>query len=223
MVGARLRELIVVKGEKQRETPDLVINKKRYKAELIPPALLEQRFFAEQLDELTELQAAFDQAAQELDNWLEEEGADEGLLAEAIADSGRITKASVNARLKDSGCTDSEERAALQQTIKLFDAESSAKKKHKDARDALDAKVFSRYPQLSEDEVKSLLVNDKWLAYLQAGIQTEVERITQQLAARLKELEERYAEPLPQLTTSVAELENRVAQHLKAMGLEWTD
>lgn len=223
MVGARLRELIVVKGEKQRETPDLVINKKRYKAELIPPALLEQRFFAEQLDELAELQAALDQAAQELDSWLAEEGADEGLLAEAIADSGRITKASVNARRKDSSCTDSEERAALQQTIKLFDAESSAKKKHKGARDALDAKVFARYPQLSEDEVKSLLVNDKWLACLQAGIQTEIERITQQLAARLKELEERYAEPLPQLTTSVAELENRVAQHLKAMGLEWAD
>jgi len=49
---------------------------------------------------------------------------------------------------------------------------------------------------------------------LQAAIEAEIERITQQLANRVKELEERYSATLPQLT-------QQVAAHLKSMGLEW--
>jgi len=43
----------------------------------------------------------------------------------------------------------------------------------------------------------------------------------QQLASRVKDLEERYAEPLPQISQSVDVLSAKVAEHLKAMGLEW--
>lgn len=45
--------------------------------------------------------------------------------------------------------------------------------------------------------------------------------MTQQLANRVKELNERYAEPLPQITQNVEDLSAKVAEHLKAMGLEW--
>lgn len=64
-------------------------------------------------------------------------------------------------------------------------------------------------------------MQDKWLATLQAGIKAEIERITQQLAERVKELEERYAEPLPVLEASVEALSEKVAGHLRAMGLVW--
>ena len=64
-------------------------------------------------------------------------------------------------------------------------------------------------------------MQDKWLATLQAGIKAEIERITQQLASRVKELEERYAEPLLALEASVEALSEKVAEHLRAMGLEW--
>lgn len=37
-----------------------------------------------------------------------------------------------------------------------------------------------------------------------------------------KELEERYAEPLPAISQSVDALSDKVAGHLKAMGLEWS-
>ena len=65
------------------------------------------------------------------------------------------------------------------------------------------------------------MVDDKWLATLQAGLQAEIERMTQQLANRVKELEERYAEPLPAIIQSVDALSDKVVGHLKAMGLEW--
>lgn len=223
MAGARLREILPVKDKNNKNTwpepHEFILNKCRYKGELIPNSLLIDRFYPEDKQQLEALQAELDAATQQLEEWIESESGEEGLLLDACTNDDKINQKSVNARLKL--VLDEDEHKALKQTIKLMKIEGTAKKKHKDAREALDAKVFSRYPQLSEEEIKSLLVDDKWLARLQAGIYTEIEHITQQLAGRLKELEERYAERLPQLTESVRELDAKVAEHLKAMGLEW--
>jgi len=212
-----LRELVARKGEKLKETPDLTINKIKYKAELIPPALIVQRYFATEQAQLDALQAKLDNATQELDSFIEENSAEDGSLADALNDKDKVTKVSVTARLKRA--TDPEEKAALKQVKKLFDAETRCKKAVKDAQDALDLAVFKHYPGLTEADIKALIVDDKWLAILCERIEAEIERITQQLANRVKQLDERYAEPLPAITQSVEQLSNKVAGHLKAMGL----
>ncbi|MFL9020674.1 type I restriction-modification system subunit M [Proteus mirabilis] len=217
--GKVLRELEVKKGEKLRETPDLVIGKTKYKAELIPPALIVARYFADEQTKIDTLQSKLDSASQELETYLEENSGDEGLLNDALNDKDKITKATVTARLKVA--IDPDEKSALKQAKKLFDNEADAKKVLKEAQDALDLAVFKQYPKLSIDEIKNLIVDDKWLATLQSNIEAEIERVTQQLANRVKELEERYNEPLPAITKSVEELSEKVAGHLKAMGLEW--
>lgn len=217
--GKVLRELVVKKGEKLKESPDLVIGKAKYKAELIPPALIVARFFAAEQAKVDTLQSLLDSASQELETYLEENSGEDGLLNDALNDKDKVTKATVTARLKLA--SDPDEKAALKQAKKLFDAEGDAKKALKEAQDALDLAVFQQYPKLSIDEIKSLIVDDKWLATLESQIVAEIERITQQLANRVKELEERYSEPLPALTQSVAYLSDKVAGHLKAMGLEW--
>ena len=219
-VGKVLRELAVNKGEKLKETPDLTIGKAKYKAELIPPALIVARFFAEQQAKVDNLQSLLDSASQTLESFIEENSGEDGLLNDALNDKDKVTKATVTARLKLA--TDPDEKAALKQAKKLFDAEGDAKKALKEAQDSLDLAVFRQYPKLSIDEIKSLIVNDKWLATLESNIVAEIERVTQQLANRVKELEERYSEPLPALTQSVENLSDKVAGHLKAMGLEWT-
>ena len=65
--GKVLRELVAKKGEKLKETPDLVIGKAKYKAELIPPALIVARYFAGQQAEIDHLQTELDSAAQALE------------------------------------------------------------------------------------------------------------------------------------------------------------
>ncbi|MFH6896241.1 type I restriction-modification system subunit M [Providencia huaxiensis] len=217
--GKVLRELEVKKGEKLRETPDLVIGKTKYKAELIPPALIVARYFADEQTKIDTLQSKLDSASQELETYLEENSGDDGLLNEALNDKDKVTKATVTARLKVA--TDPDEKSALKQAQKLFDNEANAKKALKKAQDALDLAVFKQYPKLSIDEIKTLIIKDKWLATLQSNIEAEIERVTQQLANRVKELEERYNEPLPAITKSVKNLSEKVAGHLKAMGLEW--
>lgn len=218
--GKVLRELVVKKGEKLKETPDLVIGKAKYKAELIPPALIVARFFAAEQAQVDNLRSALDSASQELESFIEENSGEDGLLSDALNDKDKVTKVTVTARLKLA--TDLDEKAALKQAQKLFNAEANAKKALKEAQDTLDLAIFKQYPKLSMDEIKSLIVEDKWLKTLQSNIVAEIERVTQQLANRVKELEERYSEPLPTITQSVENLSDKVAGHLKAMGLEWT-
>nr|WP_282557578.1 type I restriction-modification system subunit M [Providencia burhodogranariea] len=218
--GKVLRELEVKKGEKLRETPDLVIGKTKYKAELLPPALIVARYFADEQTTIDTLQSELDSASQALETYIEENSGDEGLLNDALNDKDKVTKATVTARLKVA--TDPDEKSALKQAKKLFDNEADAKKVLKESQDALDLAVFKQYPKLSIDEIKNLIVDDKWLATLQGNIEAEIERVTQQLANRVKELEERYSEPLPDISESVESLSEKVAGHLKSMGLEWS-
>lgn len=217
--GKTLRELVAKKGEKLKETPNLVINKTKYKAELIPSALIVARYFEAEKAIIDQIQADLDAATQELENYIEEHSGDEGLLSEALNDKDKITGAGVKARLKIA--THMEEITVLQQAQTLFEDEATAKKSPKEHQESLDLKVFKQYAQLNDEEIKTLIVEDKWLASLQANIQSEIERVTQQLTNRVKELEERYAEPLPAITQSVELLSDKVAGHLKEMGLEW--
>jgi type I restriction enzyme M protein len=81
--------------------------------------------------------------------------------------------------------------------------------------------VLARYAKLTEAEIKALVVEDKWLASIRVAIEAEVERLTQRLASRVKELEERYAKPLPALDQAVEAFSAKVEGHLRKMGLAW--
>jgi type I restriction enzyme M protein len=214
-----LRELAAKKGEKLKETPDLIINRVKYKAELIPPTLIVNRFFPDEQAEVDTLQTELDACTQELEAFIEEHAVEGGLLEEAINDSGKVNKGGVAARLK--AAIDEDEIEALDNTKRLIETEATKKKSVKEAQEALDLEVFEQYPQLTAIEIKTLIIDDKWLATLKGNIIAKIERVTQQLANRVKTLEERYAEPLPALTQSVEALSANVDEHLKKMGLQW--
>ena len=163
------------------------------------------------------LQAELDTITSTIADYTETHGDDEGLLADASNDKGSFNKSSVSARLKLA--TDNDEINALKQLLAYFDSEAAAKKEVKEAQDVLDLAVFKKYPTLTEDDIKTLLITDKWQATLQSRIEAEIERITAQLADRVTVLEERYAEPLPNLLDEVDRLSQKVTAHLQAMGV----
>jgi len=107
------------------------------------------------------------------------------------------------------------------QVMALIEAESRAGKAVKDAQAAFDERVLARYATLTEDEIKTLVVEDKWFASIRAAVEGEVQRLTQRLAGRVKELDERYARPLPELEREVEVFGERIEEHLKRMGLVW--
>lgn len=91
----------------------------------------------------------------------------------------------------------------------------------KAAQDALDLAVFKKIPTLTVDELKTIVVEDKWFGAIESGIIEEIERVTQHLANRVKTLEERYAETMPSLTKDLEKFTAKVEEHLKTMGLTW--
>lgn len=218
-----LRRLFDEKGQKMKETPDLIINKKKYKSDLIPPALIVARFFYTDQAEIDRLKGDKDAVSQELETIIEEHSGEEGMLEEAKTGKGNITKSSVKARISElgDGILDAEELKVLRQCLKLLEIEAAAEKAVKEAQKTLDIKIFETYSKLTIEEIKTLVVQDKWLVAIEADIQSEIERVTQQLANRVKMLEERYAYPLPKLADESEVLTGKVEGHLKQMGLEW--
>lgn len=100
----------------------------------------------------------------------------------------------------------------------MLEQEAAAGKKVKEAQKALDIKVAKQYAQLSEADIQALVIEDKWLATLVMDVQTELDRVSQALTSRIRQLAERYAKPLPQLTVEVEALAAKVNAHLAKMG-----
>ena len=211
----------IIQDKQVKETPDLVIKKKKYKMDLIPPALIVARYFADEQDAIEVLQTKQATAESELAEYIEAHTGEDELLADATNDSGNITASSVKARLKASqGEPDSkEEREVLRSCALLIDAVSKVSKAVKKEQEALDQQVLAHYATLTEAEIKTLVVEDKWLASIQSEVAGEVQRLTQALTERVQELEERYAQPLPDLEQEVDGYSMRVAEHLREMGL----
>ena len=137
-----------------------------------------------------------------------------------FADFEKVNKASVTSRIKEikNKPEDAEELRVMKMYLALGGQESEAKKKIKEAEKALDAKVIDKYKTLTESEIKVLVVDDKWVATLEQAVKGEMDRISQRLTQRIKELAERYGTPLPTLVTETEALTKKVDSHLEKMG-----
>ena len=129
----------------------------------------------------------------------------------------------MKARIKEVGqdADAVDELAVLKQWLTLSEQASGLKKRIKALDAELDAKALARYATLTADEVKTLVVDHKWMAALDAAVHGELDRVSQALTERVKELAERYGRPMPELAQQVDELEARVAGHLAKMGFAW--
>lgn len=192
---------------------------KGWTCDLVPKGLVVARYFANEQEAIDMLAAALDGVDTRITELEEENGGEDGLLSEL----DKVNKANVTARLKEiKGDKEAEDEAViLNEWLKLTDEEADLKKRLKHTEAALDAKAYSYYPKLSEAEIKALVVDDKWLAALDAAIHGEMDRISQALTQRVTELAERYETPMPRLTNRVAELEAKVNSHLEKMGFSW--
>ena len=125
---------------------------------------------------------------QAMEELAEENSGDDGLLEDVKNDKGKITKVAATARLKEikSDPEAKDERKVLDEYLALLDREGAASAKSKAANEALTAKVAAKYGELTEDEIKTLVVDDKWLAAIATATQGELDRISQTLTGRIR-------------------------------------
>ena len=193
---------------------------KGWVCDLIPKALIVGRYFSEEQAAIDQLVVKLDLVTARLSETEEEHGGENGIFAEL----DRVNKTNVAVRLREiTGDKNLEDEAAsLNDWLTHFKEQASVKKRLKEAESELDGKAYARYPKLTESEMKTLVVGDKWLAALDAAVHSEMNRVSQQLTQRVRELVERYEVPLPWMLERVAEIEAKVNRHLKKMGFAWT-
>lgn len=230
MSGAKVREIVRVKDKNNKlawtEKHDYCQGKRRFKSDLIPVEILIARYFKAERSAIEDLEAQLASVEQSMSEMLEEHSGEDGSLSEVIEGEGdkqKVTAKTIRARQREIGKDPDyeDELKVLAEYDALIGQQSDLKDAIKKAEEGLDNKIHAKYPQLSEAENQTLVVDDKWLATLAVAVQGELDRVSQTMTGRIRELSERYATPLPQLNDDVATLASRVDEHLKKMGAIW--
>lgn len=216
------RSVVDDKERKLREAPDLVVDHGKYKMDLVSPDLIVTHYFAEEKMRIEALQADHEAAVRELENFLEEHSGEGGILAGSVTDKGTLTKSGVNALLKTLDFQKEnayDHRTILMHHLQLIELESEAQMAVEKAQTELDSEVIARYSSLNIDEIKILVIEDKWFGDIQEGINEKVYGVVRDFAKRVRELEERYARSLRELEGEVRGFETRVEGHLENLGV----
>ena len=149
------------------------------------------------------------------------------LCKSAVNENGKITKASIEYRLRIIRTEESvpeslqEDVNQLKTALELCGKISDYNKVVKELNKALDEKCRARYESLTDEEVLDLLINKKWFDSVFRGIADLYAAISHRLTNRIVELAERYENTLPELEKTTAEYETRVKFHLERMGFRW--
>ena len=209
---------IIEKNNKSGKETD-----KGWTCDLIPKELVITKYLAAEQQELQDIEASIESIQAEITGIEEEHAGEEGLLNYATNDKGGITKTTITTFIKaNKNNADEKEAVALAKTVlDLFTKEASLKKALKAKVTELDEATLAKFKTLTEAEVRSLVVEDKWLASLHAAIQTEIDAISQRLTGRIKELADRYENTMGELDNQTQTLEEKVSAHLENMGLVW--
>ena len=209
----------VIETKKSKDGKTSKQTDKGWACDLVPKELVVDKFFAKEKVGLEKATAEVEALTSQITEMEEEHGGDEGVFSEL----DKVNKACAAARLKEikNDKESKEEAGILKKYVDLCEAESEQKRKVKDLETALDTLAYEKYPKLTEADVKTLVVDNKWLAALDAAIHGEMDRVSQSLTSRVKELNERYEAAMPSLVSKVTGLEEKVNQHLKKMGFVW--
>jgi type I restriction enzyme M protein len=205
---------IIEKNKKTGKETD-----KGWTCDLIPPSLMINQYFKVDKEALDALEAERENIIAQLTELEEEHSAEEGI----FADFDKINKGTVAKRLKEIGKNKDakDEIEVLNRYLELSEQQSKLNTDIKKAAEALDKKALEQYKKLSEDEVKQVVVVAKWMNAMETAIHGEMERISQRLTGRIKELMERYETPLPEIDKELEMLEAKVNAHLNKMGFVW--
>ncbi|MFA5545883.1 MAG: type I restriction-modification system subunit M [Sphaerochaetaceae bacterium] len=188
---------------------------------VIPTSLIIQEYFPELQQQIEDIEAELDSIKSRKAEIDEEHGTEEGLLEDAYTD-GKTSKKQLKDMLVNLGKRGDENAEAfdlLTEYIELLEKEPSMKKSLNALKDEIERKVISKYPKLSEEEIKTLIVDKKWFSTISERIESELDNISHRLSNRIKELADRYEKPLVDIEKEVDDLTSKVEEHLKAMGM----
>ena len=290
--GREIEYVYVQKKQKDDNGEEILVDDKTkvksFDGALIPRAIIERVYFADELAVIAALEEKRDQITADMEEVREEESGDDGLLKEALSEKGELPKGNLTKRIKeleakktspemtallalsaafDSGEVEAMEKVAQEApSIETFgirnkngtfakakikaalksameaatlpeiyqdeydaliayrdklDASDAVGKEIKAAQKALDDLVLAKYADLSIDEIKHLLFDEKWMTRLYGDINGEINRILNDYASRVIMIAKRYEHTLGEIENRVTTSKNAVRKALERMGYTW--
>jgi type I restriction enzyme M protein len=196
---------------------------KGWACDLVPKDLVANRYFKSELEKIANLESEKENLQSQITELEEAHNGEDGY----FSDLEKITKTTVKKQLTmDNGQlkmnrSDDELKAKIavfKTYLMLQDNLATANKNIKIAIQTLDDLAYAKYPTLTDTDVKTLVIHDKWMTRISEAIQGEIDQVSQRLTNRIKELLDRYDTPLPTLEAETKALEAKVMQHLTQMG-----
>lgn len=211
-----LRKLNPLKDKNKKanylEEPDFIVQKTYYKSDLIPKNLIKQRFFEKETKELEALENALNEKEALLDEFIEGHSNEEGLF-----DGLKINESVLKKELKNA--TDLEDKQILKTALEYLEAKNKVLKMKNKAYEELELKAFHQYKNLEINEIKDLIIKDKWLNSLKNALEDKIQKRINAFASALNEIISSYSNSLLELDKEVKESESKVLEHLKDLGL----
>lgn len=189
--------------------------------DLIPHELIIKRYFQDKKESIENLEAEKENITRQREELEEEHNIEGGKFEDARdKDTDKLTKSSVKERIKKLKFANDlgDEYKLLEIYIELIEIETDFNRKSRTAKSELDVLVSRKYSELGFEEIKTLVIDDKWMTTLETTIKSEIERIAQNLTQRIKTLATRYETPLSQVTEKAEDLAAKVDMHLARMG-----
>ena len=199
---------------------DATAGKAKFRSDLLPASVLIDQYFPTQRDALAAFEAESASLQAEIDALIEEQGGDDGLINEALSDSGKVNKKQLAFRVKEiTGQQDfADELAVLRECAELVEKMDLSKQQIKTLQGEINDALIAKYKDLDEAEVKKLALI-KWESALTVTVESDRSRVSQDLADRISLLGERYDDTLPSAVKVVEDLQEKTKAHLALLGL----
>lgn len=141
--------------------------------------------------------------------------------------NGTFGKAKLKAALKQASETAAvpeiyaDEYAALTAYAVKATEMDAVDKEWKAARKSLDEKVLAKYGELTDEEIKHLLFDLKWMYKLESDVRDEVEQVMNKLCSRVLLIAKRYERTLGEIEEKTAKSRTAVMAALERMEYKW--
>lgn len=190
--------------------------------DLLPVSVVVSKFFAADYEAILAKRAEIEQISGEIEELPEEnpEAFDEGLFEMLEKVNEANVKKAVAAQKKHIIDADARTVEVWNQHLALCTRKKEVSKALSALVDALTEEVRKKYAAFTADEIRDLVINDKWLKEVRSRSEAENKRVCESISSQVSVLNERYAKPLPTINDEIAKLSGEVDGFLKAMGIK---
>ncbi len=190
---------------------------------LLPKDILSGIYFKDLMGRLERLESELESVTAEKEEMDEENSGDDDLFSDVRNEKGKINKNNISQRIREISNNDdyTEELDALNRYSELLERETDINRDIKAQRGLIDTRLREKFRTLNEEEIKESVIENKWYMALETSLNDKVEQVFFKLIGRTKVLESYYSTPLPELTTKITELSDKVEGNLKELGFKW--